>query len=184
MDIYDAIFSRHSVRNFNGEKVDRSRLKRCLEAARWTPSWKNLQCWSFIITEDRKKIEKMSEFRNHWLKDVPMIIVLVADPKKSGDIHGLQFFMLDSGIAMQQLMLAGVAEGLGTCWIGLYDEAVVKELFGIPDNLRVVALTPIGTPADGAGVFNEKRKKEAAGRSRIDFSELFFEEKWGEPAKL
>lgn len=77
--------------------------------------------------------------------------------------------MTDCGITLDHMTLAATALGLGTCWIGLFEEAPVKELLGIPENIKVVALTPVGVPA-----------KNPKPRPRKDLSEMLYKNKWGE----
>ena len=91
-----------------------------------------------------------------------------ADPAKSGNKEGKPYYLLDMGISMEHLILAAAEQGLGTCWIGGgFDEQVVKEVLGIPHDIRVVALTPLGY-ADGV----------TAPRSRQTLEEMTSTNRW------
>jgi len=160
VEFIDLVRKRRSIRKYKSDPVPEEKLKYVLEAARFAPSWGNRQCWKYIIVTDaalRKKIiERTSpppiDARRptrprDWAAQAPIIIVGCADPTKSGNKEEKQYYLLDMGISMEHMMLAAAEQGLGTCWIGGgFDEAVVKETLGIPKEIRVVALTPLGYP--------------------------------------
>lgn len=182
MEFFDVISARRSVRGYKDAPVEDEKILKCLEAARLAPSWKNGQCWSFIVVRDPTKIKAMAHpIVNPWLPQAPCVIVACADPKKSGERDGRQYYLVDTGIAMEQLVLAAAAQGLGTCWIGIYDEAKIKEILGIPEELRVVALTPLGYPDEDGNLrvrltkgLNERRTP------RKPLEEMSFWEKFGQ----
>ncbi|MDD5503292.1 MAG: nitroreductase family protein [Candidatus Thermoplasmatota archaeon] len=147
MEFFDVISTRRSVRGYKDAPVEEEKIVKCLETARLAPSWKNGQCWNLIVVRDKEKIKAMAHpIVNPWLPQAPCVIVACADPKKSGERDGRQYYLVDTGIAMEHLVLAAAAQGLGTCWIGIYDEAKIKEMLQIPEEMRVVALTPLGYP--------------------------------------
>ena len=164
MDFTDLVLKRRSIRKYKSDPVSEEDLKYVLEAARIAPSWGNRQCWKYIVVSDetlRKKIiEKPPEVMSpaprddvrprrprDWIAQAPIIIVGCADPTKSGNKEEKQYYLLDMGISMEHLILAAAEKGLGTCWIGGgFDETVVKETLGIPREICVVALTPLGYP--------------------------------------
>lgn len=177
MDLYHALENRRSIRKYESTAVPRDKLQRILEAARVAPSWNNLQCWSFIVVSDPKKKEIIAESmpdNNPAKKAVgemaPTVLVLCADPKASGNIDSKDYYLLDAGLAMQQLMLAAYVEELGTCWVAWFDEEKVRSACSVPDSYRIVALTPLGFPA-----------KQPGPRKRKDLSEIVYQEKWGQP---
>ncbi|MFH0897089.1 MAG: nitroreductase family protein [Candidatus Bathyarchaeota archaeon] len=161
MAFMDLVMKRRSIRKYKLDPIPEDELRYVLEAARMAPSWGNRQCWKYIIVIDealRKKIierafplpppaEGRSIRPRDWVAQAPIIIVGCADPAKSGNKEEKQYYLLDMGISMEHLMLAAAERGLGTCWIGGgFDENVVKEALGIPKEIRVVALTPLGYP--------------------------------------
>ena len=102
-----------------------------------------------------------------WAAQAPIIIVGCADPTKSGDKEGKPYYLLDMGISMEHIMLAAAEQGLGTCWIGGgFDEKVVKEALGIPEEIRVVALTPLGYPDEVTEPRSRKTFEEMTSRNR------------------
>ena len=169
MDFMDLVRKRRSVRKYKPDPVPEEKLKYVLEAARFAPSWANRQCWKYIIVTDealRKKIvvrnvlpvpsagarQRMPNASRpvrprNWAAQAPIIIVGCADPTKSGNKDGKEYSLLDMEISMKHMLLAAAEQGLGTCWIGAgFDEAVVKEALGVPKEICVVALTPLGYP--------------------------------------
>jgi len=165
---------RRSIRRYGDRPVEDEKLQEVLEAARQAPSWANMQCWTFIVVRDQSVKDSLSEAleKNPARKAIaaaPVVIVACADPEKSGSRAGLDYFLVDIGIAFQQLMLEAWSQGLGTCWVGWFDEDRVRAALGVPDNIRVVAMTPLGYPA----VY-----PESPGRKPLE--EMVYYDKWGQ----
>jgi len=175
MEVFEAIEKRRSIRAYTEAPVTREQLDRFLEAIRLSPSWKNRQCWNVIVLSEREDILRLGELLR-WnpgrtvFDTVPYFIVLTADPDKSGVRDDKPYYMTDVGIAMENGVLAAAELGLGTCWVGAFTEGPVKEFLGIPDNIRIVAFTPLGVPAEEP----EPRPRKAA-------DELVFDGRWGRP---
>ena len=176
MEVYEAMKKRGSVRKYLEDPVPQEVLNRVLEAACSAPSWKNMQCWRFIVVSDpeiKKSLSDSLHSGNPAAKAVataPLTIVACGDPEASGREDGKEYYLLDTGIAMQQLQLAAYAEGLGTCWVAWFDEEKARAACNIPENYRVVAITPLGKPA-----------KESNKPPRMAPGEVSFREKWGSP---
>ncbi len=184
MEIFDAINTRRSIRRFNDKPVEDKKLQAILEAVRQAPSWANMQCWRFIIVEDpaaKDKIGELSYVESFFsplgykanparkgLSEAPVVIVACADPAKSGYIHDQPYYMTDIGIAAQNLMLAARALGLGTVFVGVFDEEKVRTLLDIPSTIRIVGLFPVGYPLE----------EKTAGPPRKPLSEIVFHGKW------
>ena len=113
-----------------------------------------------------------------WLKPVPIIVAACADPKDSGSRNGMDYFLVDVGISMQQLVLAATDLGLGTCWIGAFDEAKTKKMLDVPENVKIVALTPIGYPADKEGFGSKLVKTLVGSEKRKPLKEMVHWNKW------
>ena len=124
----DVIEARRSVRSYSNKDVEEEKFTTIFESARIAPSWANKQCWSYILVRDKEKIKKLSRgLINSWMKHAKAIIVACGDPKKSGSRNGMDYYLLDVGISMQQLILAATDLGLGTCWIGGFNETKAKK---------------------------------------------------------
>ena len=177
MDFMDVILARKSIRGYADKAVEEEKLSKVLEVARLAPSWANKQCCRYIVVKDKAKIQELSE-RFGWLKQAPVIVVACADPKDSGDRNGMNYFLVDVGISMQQLVLAATALELGTCWIGAFDEAKVKKALQVPENIKVVAMTPLGYPADKEGIGSKLIKTAIGSGKRKPLEEIVHLEKW------
>ncbi|MEW5899183.1 MAG: nitroreductase family protein [Bacillota bacterium] len=123
-----------------------------LEAARLAPTWENKQGWRLIVTTTPEQKEKLlaaipdANPGKKGITSAPVAVVLCAHPGHSGEREGQKYYLVDCGIVFEHLVLAACAQGLGTCWIGVFDEDWIKQDFGIPEPWRVVALTPLGYP--------------------------------------
>ncbi len=140
MEVFEAIQTRHSVRSYLSDEVPSEKLARILEAARLAPSAGNIQPWHFIVVTDQQLRKKLSKGRYaKFLAESPVVIVGCGDRRASPNWH-----LVDTTIAMQNMVLTATGEGLGTCWIGSFSENQVKKLLSIPDRFRVVALLALG----------------------------------------
>jgi len=153
MDIYEAIKSRRSVRAYKNKEIDSDVLERILEAVRLAPSANNRQNYQFIIVKDSKKKLDLAKaaLNQKFIAQAPVLIVGVAlNPELDSD-SGVPFYAVDLAIAFDHLTLVAAAEGLGTCWIGAFSSEEVKKILNIPEKCNVIALMPLGFPADKPG---------------------------------
>ncbi len=148
MDVYEAIETRQSIRRYSPDPVPEEVLNRVLDAMRLAPSAGNLQPWRFIVVTDPAVREQLAEAtdRQQWIAHAPVIIAACgwedrAYSKMGGYWNSLA---VDVTIAFDHLTLAAAAEGLGTCWIGSFLEDEVRRVLGIPAEVTVISLTPIG----------------------------------------
>jgi nitroreductase len=178
MELMDVLRERKSVRSYREGEVEKEKLDLVLEGARTAPSWQNQQCWSFIVVSDKEVIKRLGGNINGWLKDAPLAIVACGDPRQSGERNGIQYYLVDVSIAMQQLVLAATDLGLGTCWLGAFDETVVKQTLGIPDGIKVVAMTPLGYPTEKEGLRGRMTRTLIGSKSRKDLAEIVHRERW------
>lgn len=145
MDTIETIINRRSVRKFQSKSVSDDDLKTIIEAGRQAPSAANRQPWHFVVVKDEDQRQKLAEACSGqtWLAHAAVIIAGVGKPAVNE-----KWYPVDVAIAMQNMILAATALGYGTCWIGAFEEERVKSVLGIPDDLAVVALTPVGVPDD------------------------------------
>jgi len=168
MDLMDAIKGRRSIRKYKPDPVPEETLRTVMEAIRWAPSWANTQCWEVIVVKDSKVKSELSTALRETnpallsMTEAPLILILCGKKGISGYSKGQprtvkgDWLMFDTGLAMQNLCLAAYALGLGTVIIGSFDHKKVEEITGVPQNLEVVAMTPLGYPIPQA--FSPKRK--------------------------
>jgi nitroreductase len=143
MEVSEAIRARKSIRAYSSTPIPKEKLEKILEAARLAPSAENLQPWYFVVVtnpEHKKQIAKSGKFAR-FLTECPVVIVGCGDRSASP-----KWYVIDVAIAMQNMVLAATSEGLGTCWVGSFDEGLVKRLLEIPDHYKVVALLAVGYP--------------------------------------
>jgi nitroreductase len=142
MDVFEAVQKRHSIRAYDSTAIPDEKLKKILEAARLAPSAGNVQPWHFIVVTDVEKREKLARARfAGFLSQASVVIVGCGDQKSSPDWHAV-----DVAIAMQNMVLTATSEGLGTCWIGSFNEDQIKEMLRIPEKFKVIALLAVGYP--------------------------------------
>ncbi|NTU59362.1 MAG: nitroreductase [Chlorobiaceae bacterium] len=152
MDIFEVIDNRRSIRKYTDRPVEQEKILRMLDAARLAPSWKNMQCWRFLVlTDPERKRLLLDAFPDgnpgkNAISTAPVSIVVCADPSESGVENGIEYYIADTAIAFEHLCLAAQALGLGTCWMGWYDEAMLKSALGLPRHIRVIGITPLGYP--------------------------------------
>lgn len=162
MDIYECIRNRRSIRRYTEKPVPDEMLRRVLNAGRLAPSAVNLQPWRFIVVrsgEMRRALVDCTRGGKHLhLGMGPVALVACGNERDCYQHQGnfLKTFAIDAAIALEHIMLAAAAEGLGTCWIGAFDETAVKDLLNIPDPWRVVAMTPLGYPDESPGFKGRK----------------------------
>ncbi len=184
MDFWEVVKQRKSYRNFSPQPVEQDKILKVLEAARLAPSWQNRQCWRFVVVQNKEKIRKIGQLNpftlniNFFLQKVPVIIIACANPKDSGSRDGKDYYLVDTAIAMEHLVLAATDLGLATCWIGAFDEKMIKDALEIPDEIRVVALTPLGYPAEKENIVDKVSKIVAKGANRKPLEEIAYFEKW------
>ncbi len=182
MDIFELIQRRKSIRKFVPTEVEAEKIEKIMEAARLAPSWRNRQCWKFIVVNDpdlKKEVIRCTDAYNQaWLGGEYAIIVVCGDPSKSGNRGGLPYFLVDVAIATEHLMLAAAALGLGTCWIGSFDEEKIKILLNIPEHIRVVTMTPLGYPAKKDSLVGALARRVVKSKTRKPLSELYTYNKW------
>jgi nitroreductase len=183
MDFYDVVKNRKSIRHYTSRKVPEDVLARLMAAARLAPSWANKQCWRYVIIDDPGLMSRISPAMAKSF-GAPMLVILCADPAESGQREGKDYYLVDAAISMEHLVLAATSEGLGTCWVaGRLDEAGIKKALDVPDNLRVVAVTPLGYPSEGIGgkTTDDALRTAVSADSRKPMGEIAFRNRYGVP---
>ena len=149
MTLMESITGRRSIRAYDSKPVEKEKIEAVLEAARLAPSARNRQKWQFIVVTDPEIKDKMFEACNNQpsVKQAPAVIVACGqDPGFMS--CGQPVETIDVSIAFSFIILKAYEEGLGTCWLGNFNKDKVKAALGIPDDVSVVAVTPLGYPAE------------------------------------
>ncbi len=172
MDLMEAIKGRRSIRKYKSDPIPEEVIHTLTEAVRWAPSWANTQCWEVILVKDlatRSELSKTLPRTNPALYSVteaPLLLVLCGKKGVAGFYKGEavtdkgDWLMFDTGLAMENLCLTACAFGLGTVVIGMFDHKKAAEILGIPSEVELVAMTPLGYPATSGGT--TKRKEISA----------------------
>jgi len=170
MNVMDAIRTRKSVRAYLDKPVEDEKLNIVLEAGRMAPSASNRQEWRFVIVRDvdtRKKLVRAAG-NQLFIGKAPVVIVACADTDEHVMKCGQPCYPIDVAIALDHITLMAVELGLGTCWIGHFDEKEVKKILDIPEKIRVIELMPLGYPT----------KPSAVEKMRLPLEKIVRYEQW------
>ena len=143
MDALEAIRLRRSVRKLTPERLPREHLESIVDAGRLAATGYNRQPWEFIVVTERAIIEKIS-IVTRWMAKAGAIIVVVMDPSS-------EFWLEDGSAAIQNMLIAATALGYGSCWVqgeALRLDEQLKGILGIPEELRLLALVPVGVAVE------------------------------------
>ncbi len=164
MSLIDIVLSRRSVRRYEKQDIPKDVLDKILEAGRQAPSAGNMQPWHFIVLTDYDIKEKLSHGRwNTFVKDSPVTIVGCA----STGVFGRRWPIIDISIALQNMVIAAWALGIGSCWIGDFKEEEVKRLLNIPEDWKIIALVTFGYPAEKPGSRPKKPIDEIVSYNKV-----------------
>ena len=157
MDVYEAIEKRFSVRSYADRPVEADKLERILTAGRLAPSARNLQDMKIVVVRDAEIRAKLAAAAEQpFIEQAPVVLAVVClDPGRKM-YCGVPNGPVDCAIAIDHMTLAATAEGLGTCWIGHFDQKACCEILNVPASAQIIELLPIGYPAVQAGA--KKRK--------------------------
>jgi nitroreductase len=156
MALLDLIKHRKSVRDFLDKPVERGKIMMCLEAARLAPSTCNSQPWKFIVVDDKQLKNKLCKAAfsgiysmNSFCKTAPVIVVVISEASKfliriGGMFRGTKYYLIDIGIAGEHFVLQAEDLGLGTCWIGWFNQRAVKSILNIPQRKKIDILIALG----------------------------------------
>ncbi len=184
MSVYEIIKQRKSIRKYSSRPIEQEKLERILDAGRLAPSWQNKQCWHFVVVRDKEKINTLAlksgiiSKINFFIKDAPVVIVACADPNLSGHLNKQNYYLVDVAIAFEHIVLTAAEMGIGSCWLGAFNEDKLRNILEIPENIRVVALSPFGYPAEKQGLYSKTVKIFAGSKNRKSLEEIVHWDKW------
>lgn len=168
MDVMEAIIGRRSIRSFLSRPVEEEKLMAVLDAGRQAPSARNLQDWRFVVVKDPATRKSLAEAaRNQEFVGQAPVVIVACGTSDYVMTCGQPAYIMDVTIAVDHMTLVAFSLGIGTCWIGAFYEEKVKQILGIPERVRVVALLPLGYPA---------QTPKPTPRKKVD--EILAYEKW------
>jgi nitroreductase len=162
MNFQELIRIRRSIRAYRPAAVPEDVLHRILDAGRVAPTACNCQPFQLLVVTDPEVRAKLkAAYRRDWFWQAPAIIAGCVEPAKAWvRSDGFNAADVDIAIVMDHIILAATEEGLGTCWVCAFDEPKAKEILGVPDGVRIVAMTPLGYPAAEPAPFVRKPLRE------------------------
>jgi len=149
MDTLTAINTRRSIRKFKPDKIKKDQIDLILKAGMMAPNAHNQQLWQFIVIDDREIIDKIADFHPYakMLYEAQLVIIVCADLSREQSEGS---FSQDCSVAMQNILLAAHAIGLGAVYVSLYPKEdrmnFIRDLIKAPDHIIPFNLTPIGYP--------------------------------------
>jgi len=169
VNVMEAIRKRRSIRAYQDRPVEEAKLQAVLEAGRLAPSAKNMQEWRYVVVRDPGLRAKVAEAANgqRFVGEAPVVLVACAKTDGHTMSCGERAYPIDVAISLDHVSLKAVEEGLGTCWVGAFNQAAVKKLLGIPDEVRVVELMPLGYP-----------DSEPSARQRLSLDDIVMYDRW------
>lgn len=185
MSFLDLARRRRSIRKYRPDPVSDEVLSRILEAGRNAPSGNNSQPWRFIVVRDARMKQRLFEVagRQRWILEAPVTVAIVGDitakmktppvgelPSVEDARHHSVLIktVRDATIAADHIVLAATDEGLGSCWIALFEQEEIRPVLSVPESCHVVAIVTLGWPAE-----------TPKARPRIALREIVFNDTYG-----
>lgn len=152
MNGLETILTRRSIRKYTSEPVSGAAVETLLRAAMAAPSAGNTQPWEFVVVDDRRLLDEMREMHGHaaMLSEAPLAVLVCGDGRRA-DLNG-HFWTQDCSAAVENILLAAHALGLGAVWLGVYPGegpiGKLRGLLGLPREIVPFALVAVGHPAE------------------------------------
>ncbi len=163
MEYFELIRNRESIRDYDAnKKVDKATLLKIVEAGRIAPSAANRQPWKFIIVSSDNMLEKVRQcYPKDWYKNAPHILIVVGDRSKAWvrKADGYNSIETDLTIAMDHMLLAAEAKGVGTCWIAAFDNELLRNVMKLSNEEVIYSITPLGYQNEGFQKRDNKIRK-------------------------
>lgn len=182
MDTLNAIRKRCSLKtHISKREIEKEKITTILEAGQLAASARNNQPWRFIVVQDRHTIEALTQAfseSNHVIIDAPLILFACARVVDDVVRDGREYYLFDVGLAVGNMVLAATDMGLVTHLMTAFDEAQVKQILHIPEDVRTVVATPLAYPLESS--YDEASRERLSLRTRKDLKELVYYDRWSE----
>jgi len=177
----EIIRKRRSIRAYEKEPVSSETLRLIIEGARFAPSARNAQPWRFVAVTDKQKVDMIFAkalggiVSNSWAETAPAFIVACAEKSLlvhilAAGVKRIPYYYLDIGAAIEHILLKAAELGLGTCWIGWFNEKAIRNILRIPRSIEIVSLIAIGYPSEDV---------EQSSRVKLEVGEVLFWNQYG-----
>ena len=152
MEVYQCIRSRVATKGFKPDPVPEGIIDKILRAARWAPSQRNRQPWHLVVVRDTQTLQQVASLTSSgaYIAEAPLGIAVA--------IGGARMAQLDAGRMIENMLLVAWGEGVGTSFVGGFDQEKVKQLLGIPEDIELITVMPFGYPTEEAISTGKKRK--------------------------
>jgi nitroreductase len=157
MSVIDVIINRRSIRKYEDKDIPQDVLEKIMEAGRQSPSAANRQPYHFVVVTNSEIKKELPGLVSRFIKNAPVVIVGCANPKAL--LTG-KWAVIDTTIALENMVLAASSLGIGSCWVGAFNEQKVKDKLQIPESWKVVALLSLGYPAENPGPRKKKKRSD------------------------
>ena len=150
MSVLDVIKKRRSVRKYKDKDVAWGYIADMLEAGQYAPSAGNLENWKFVVIREEETISKIADacHEQEWIKEAPALIIVVGEPDKAEEFYGERgatFYTIQNcAAAIQNMMIVATDHGLGTCWVGAFDEDQLESILNLPEHAVVQGIITVG----------------------------------------
>ena len=163
MDVHECIRKRREIREFRPDPLPEASVRKILEAGRLAPSQRNRQPWHFIVVREPEMLKRIGALASTgpFIAEAPMAVAVA--------LSGSKMPQGDASRAVQQMVLAAWAEGIGSCWVGGLDREAIKQLLGIPTEMELITVLPFGYPKEPRA----KGKKDRKPLSQVAHRERF-----------
>jgi nitroreductase len=166
MDFFEAIKNRRSIRTYKKQELTQETINQLIDVARLAPSAGNTQAWAFVIATEPKTKQALASaaFGQKWLEEASAVFVVCADMKRAEESYGERgkslYCYQDTAAAIENILLAACAMGLGTCWMGAFREEEIRKVINAPPHMKPVALIPVGYPDESPRARNRRPSSE------------------------
>ena len=152
MDVFEAIQKRKSIRRYKEKPIPEELIEKILDAGKKAPSAGNIHPEIFVVVKEQEVKEKIASaaLNQTFITKSPTVIVVCADVEKSERYYGMRgrnlYCIQDTAAAIENMLLLAAALGIGSCWVGAYDEHKISGILNLPENVRPLAIIPFGYP--------------------------------------
>ena len=187
--IHPVLKKRWSPRAFSNTPVEKEKLQRVLEAARWSASSFNEQPWRFFVgmrgdnTYD-KIMESLVPFNQSWAQTAPVLMLVCSKKNFSGNGKPNAVSQYDAGQAAAHISFQATEEGLHLHQMGGFDPDKARELFNVPEEFEIHAGIALGYIGDPEVLPEDLKESEVAKRERMHLSDIVFEDEFNTPSNI